>query len=161
MTDTREPELSLERLEVLVEAYGGNIDRFPARDRARAKALVMRSPDARRLLDAARGLDALLEAVRESTPSLELESALSRIPSVHVQERRRFALLPFPTRGAAWLAAAAALALGVLSGGALGDGELAESPESIDEAEVAAVAFADDLYGELEFDDFQQEGGQQ
>ena len=44
MADTKQPELSMERFEALVGAYGCDLDRFPLRERAAAKALVLRSP---------------------------------------------------------------------------------------------------------------------
>lgn len=147
MTDTRQPELSLARFEQLVESYGGDIDRFPLRERAAAKALVLRSPEARRVLDAARALDALLASARERVPSPKLEAALAAIPDRYPQDRLdAVTLLPFRSRVMAALAAAAALALGIWSGGTTsGD----ENDELVEQAEVASVAFGDELFLEL------------
>lgn len=147
MTDTRQPELSLARFEQLVEAYGGDIDRFPLRERVAAKALVLRSQEARRVLDAARALDALLASARERASSPQLEAALAAIPETYVQERHKgAAILPFRSRLMAGLAAAAALALGIWSGGTGGDEEL---DDLVEQAEIASVAFSDELFMEL------------
>lgn len=155
MTDTRQPELSLERFEKLVESFGGDVDRFPARERAPAKALVLRSQEARRMLDAARALDAMLALARDGSPSVELESALAEIPRRHVQQRPVATLLPFRSRNVGYLAAAAALLLGVLSG-VVGATE-SEPSAAVESSEVAAFAFADELASDLGEDSWEEE----
>ncbi len=142
MADTEQPELSLERFAALVEAYGSDLERYPLRERAAAKALVLHRPEARRMLEAARALDALLVSARDERDSLELETRLSRIPQRHRQVRVGIALLPFRSRRSAGLAAAAAVALGIVTGqfvpNATDDGDQLE-PAS------ASLTFADDL----------------
>ena len=172
MTDTRQPELSLERFEALVESYGGDIDRFPTRERTAARALVLRSREARRMLDAARALDAVLASTRDGLPSAELERALLEIPRMHAQERRVPAVLPFRSRTRTLLAAAAVLVAGVWSARMLPDEEPVAALGAEDEvttlateSEVAAldadqelVAFADELWLGLGEGDALEEG---
>jgi hypothetical protein len=155
MADIRQPELSLERFEALVEAYGGDLERFPSQERARAKALVLRSRDARRLLEAAHALDVLLEDARDGAPSIALEQALLEIPARHRQASRGVILLPFRSRKLAWLSAAAALALGAFSGRALPEGS---GDETVEQADIASLAFADELLEEL---GYEEEGGEE
>lgn len=148
MADTREPELSMERFEALVEAYGADLERFPKLERAGARALVVRSSEARRMLEAARALDQLLASARADlplAPSARLRAQLASIPDRHpaASARERASVLPFRTRTRAWLAAAAALALGVLSSRAT------EDVSDEEPGDVSDVAFADDLFEEL------------
>jgi hypothetical protein len=158
MTDTRQPELSLERFEKLVESYGGDLDRYPVREREAAKALVLRSNDARRMLDAARALDAMLALARDGAPSVELESALASIPTRHEQVRPVATLLPFRSRNVGYLAAAAALLLGVWSGGLAATESAPSGPvTSFEGSEVAAFAFADELASDLGGDEWEEE----
>lgn len=143
MADTRQPELSLARFEALVEIYGGDLDRFPEAERGAAKALVLHSKEARRALDAARALDALLESARVESTSLELEQRLAGIPAQHAQRVRL--VFPFGSRKLGFLAAAAALALGVFSGSVREEADV----RGLDRDEVA-LAFADELFQELD-----------
>lgn len=154
MADIGQPELSSERFQALVEAYGGDLERFPAGERVRAKALVLRSPEARRMLEAARAFDALLEEARDAGPDIMLSQALLEIPERHAQSSRGL-LLPFRSRKMAWLAAAASLGLGALSGQAVPAAE----EETTAQAEVTALAFADQLFEELAGQSATQEGG--
>lgn len=153
MADTLEPELSLERFGALVEAYGADFERFPQRERAAARALARSSPDAQRLLEAARAFDGLLASVRGDLPHVELEARLDRIPERFAQERRSAALLPFRTRQHTWLAAAAAVLLGLFSGelahedDTTGGGAIDSS--SVVQADIASLTFADDLFDDL------------
>jgi len=158
MADIRQPELSLERFEALVEAYGGDLERFPSAERGRAKALVLRSRDARRMLEAARAFDRLLEEARDFGPSVELEQALLEIPARHGQASRGLVMLPFRSRKLAWLAAAASLLLGAFSGRALPE-STASDDNAVEQAEIVSLAFADELFEELGYEDLPQEGG--
>jgi len=148
MADTRQPELTLERFAALVEAYGGNVERFPAHERVAARALAQRSREAQQMLAGARALDALLASARAELPSMRLERELLKIPERHKQRRSSASVLPFRSRGRAALAAAAAVLLGVLSGG-LSPSEGGDDPTSVEQAEIASLTFADDLFEAL------------
>jgi len=152
MADTQ-PELTLERFAALVEAYGGDVERFPERERARARALSLRSREARRMLEGARALDDLLVSARADTMRVEtarLARALESIPEQFPQIRPPLVILPFRTPLRAALAAAAALLLGVFSEQltpALGlEGEAGARTE---QADMGALTFADELFEEL------------
>lgn len=58
--------MSLERFAALAEAYGGDIDRWPERERFAALSLAGRSEEARTLLADAHGLDFLLSRLDTS-----------------------------------------------------------------------------------------------
>lgn len=150
MTHTRQPELTLERFEALVAAYGGELERFPERERARACALVLRSRDARRMLEAARALDAVLTSARAAVgPRAALESRLARIPELHAQERPLIALLPFRSRTRAFVAAAAAMLLGIAGSRVVPEEPSEATTAAVDAADVGSLAFADELFEEL------------
>jgi hypothetical protein len=150
MADTKQPELSLERFGALVEAYGGDLERFPERERVPAKALVLRSREARRLLEAASTFDELLASAREHVTRVDFETLLMRIPEQHAQQRTLISLLPFRSLGRASLAAAAAVALGLISGQLGSDTtEVASAGLSIEQAELSALTFGDELLDEL------------
>jgi len=151
MADTKQPELSLDRFSALVEAYGADFDRFPPSERAQARALALRSRDAQRLLEAARAFDGLLASARDNLPTVALESVLDRIPERYTQERRGVRLLPFRSRPQAALAAAAAVLLGLLSGQLAGDGgsEPFSNVDTVEQADIASLTFADDLFDDL------------
>ena len=150
MADTQQPELSLERFEALVAAYGGDFTRYPERERAGAEALVARSRDARRIFEAARAFDSLLQAARAELPTrLELVARLGAIPSAYTQERSVVALLPFRSRGRAWLAAAAAMLLGIAGSRVMPE----ETRETTTEhADMGTLGFVDELFEELIFE---------
>lgn len=159
MADTQQPELTLERFEALVAAYGGDFARYPERERAGAEALVARSREARRIFEAARALDALLRSARaELPPRMELEARLGSIPKVYAQERSVITLLPFRTRGRAVLAAAAAVLLGVMSGRALPADSAVEHAANdgqvvADQADMGMLGFLDELLDDLVLDE--------
>lgn len=152
MPGTEQPELTMERFRALVEAYGGDLERFPQRERASAKALALASREAQQLLATARVFDSLLASARDDLPSAQLENELSAIPFRHVQQRSRIWLLPFRTHARAGLAAAAAVLLGLL-GGQLAPPESGPDGDDIgvtsEQADIAAVTFGDLLFGEL------------
>jgi len=68
--------IDLERLGTLLDAYGGDPERWPDRERADALALLARSADARRLHEQALRLDAVLDALPAAAPSPELEERI-------------------------------------------------------------------------------------
>lgn len=68
--------MTLERLAEIVEAYGASAFRWPVAEREAAKALALRDPQARMLIDEARRLDSILDVSPESAPS---EALIARI----------------------------------------------------------------------------------
>jgi hypothetical protein len=170
MADTKQPELSLERFGALVEAYGADFERFPLHERSAAKALLLRSSEAQRLLSAAQAFDGILAAARENLATPELEGRLDGIPLRFAQERARGRLLPFRSRQQTVLAAAAAVLLGLLGGRYVPDEALelgattdaaqsasvdSASSDATEQTDIAALTFADDLFDDLT----PQEGG--
>jgi len=147
MADTQQPEFSLARFEALVAAYGGDFSRYPVRERAGAEALVARSRDARRIFEAARAFDSLLRSARaELPPRLELMARRGASPIRHAPERSVVALLPFRSRGRAWLAAAAAMLLGIAGSRVLPEEARERTTE---QADMSALGFVDELFEEL------------
>jgi hypothetical protein len=150
MADTKQPELTLARFGALVEAFGGDFERFPLHERAQARALALSSRDAQRLLEAARAFDGLLASARDNLPTVALEARLERIPERYAQERPAFRLLPFRSRPQAALAAAAAVVLGLLSGQLATDaGGERSGLDGVEQADIASLTFADDLFDDL------------
>jgi len=73
MVDT---DMTLERLEELVGAYGASAHRWPAAERAATEALLAQSADARALVGRAAELDALLDMAPSAVPSPMLVSGI-------------------------------------------------------------------------------------
>lgn len=71
-----EKGVTLSRLAELVAAYGVVADRWPADERQGAEALLLRSPEARALLERERELDRLLAAAPDAVPSVALVARL-------------------------------------------------------------------------------------
>lgn len=161
MADTKQPELSLERFAALVEAYGADFERFPLHERSAAKALLLRSREAREVLSAAQAFDGILAAARENLPTPALEQRLDSIPQRFAQERARPRLLPFRSRQQTVLAAAAAVLLGLIGERYAPDDtlELDAVTQGVDDGaeqtDIASLTFADDLFDDLT----PQEGG--
>lgn len=103
--------MRIERLQALAEAYGGDLRRWPADQRAFAESLVAADPAARVLLDEAAALDALLDASPSVAPSADLTArVLMAAPGARAKSRPRRAVWFL---GAGWAAAACA---GVVAG---------------------------------------------
>ena len=103
--------MRIERLQALAEAYGGDLRRWPADQRAFAESLVAADPAARVLLDEAAALDALLDALPSVAPSADLTARVLRAaPGARAKSRPRRAVWFL---GAGWAAAACA---GVVAG---------------------------------------------
>ena len=103
--------MRIERLQALAEAYGGDLRRWPADERAFAESLVAADPAARVLLDEAAALDALLDASPSVAPSADLTARVLRAaPGARAKSRPRRAVWFL---GAGWAAAACA---GVVAG---------------------------------------------
>ncbi|GLK47398.1 hypothetical protein GCM10017620_03710 [Brevundimonas intermedia] len=104
--------MKAERLHALADAYGADLRRWPASERAFAETLIAADPSLRAVLDQAAALDALLDASPAPTPSADLAARiLAAAPKV---KTRRFHLdrIAFYL-GAGWAAAACA---GVVAG---------------------------------------------
>ena len=103
--------MRIERLQALAEAYGADLRRWPADQRAFAESLVAADPAARVLLDDAAALDALLDASPSVAPSADLTARVLRAaPGARAKSRPRRAVWFL---GAGWAAAACA---GVVAG---------------------------------------------
>ena len=103
--------MRIERLQALAEAYGGDLRRWPADQRAFAESPVAADPAARVLLDEAAALDALLDASPSVAPSADLTARVLRAaPGARAKSRPRRAVWFL---GAGWAAAACA---GVVAG---------------------------------------------
>jgi len=94
------------RLHVILDAYGADPARWPARERDAALALLARSPEARRQHDAAARLDAALDVSPIEVPSPALAARVLRAtPRPRVVRVQRWVAAVAP------LAVAAALVL--------------------------------------------------
>lgn len=69
-------EISLQRLEEIVGAWGASPARWPEAERGAAEALLAASAEARRLVAAAQRLDSLLDAAPVDAPSEALMARL-------------------------------------------------------------------------------------
>lgn len=78
----KEMPMNRERFSHLLEAYGGDFRRWPAQDRASAAAFAAQHPDVASAIEAARALDAALDAGREELryPANLAASVLARAP---------------------------------------------------------------------------------
>lgn len=104
--------MKADRLHALAEAYGADLRRWPASERAFAESLIAADPSLKTVLAQAAALDALLDASPAPTPSADLTARLlAAAPKVRA---RRFHLdrIAFYL-GAGWAAAACA---GVVAG---------------------------------------------
>ncbi|MFN6981374.1 MAG: hypothetical protein ACK4NU_05540 [Brevundimonas sp.] len=104
--------MKADRLHALAEAYGADLRRWPASERAFAESLIAADPSLKTVLAQAAALDALLDASPAPTPSADLTARLlAAAPKARV---RRFHLdrIAFYL-GAGWAAAACA---GVVAG---------------------------------------------
>lgn len=109
--------MTLDRLTVLAEAWGGDLRRWPEADRAAAERILADEPAARAVLDAATAFDALLSSSPQPRVSAALRDGV-------IAAATRAGLKPRPARwfwldrlvlasGAGWAAAACA---GVVAG---------------------------------------------
>jgi hypothetical protein len=69
-------QMTTARFAALVEAYGGDPARWPAEERDGARALIAADPSARRALDEAAALDAVLDRAPAEPPSAELATRI-------------------------------------------------------------------------------------
>ncbi len=133
--------MNAERFEILAEAYGGDIARWPSAEQDAAMAWRDAHPEARALLAEASELDDLLGAAPAYKPDL-------------IQRQRviaSFPQRPVLTRPRTWLsgaALAAACAAGVILGANFSDSLLADPV--IDTATQTATAFDGTSYFAME-----------
>ncbi len=104
--------MKAERLQALAEAYGADMRRWPASERAFAESLIAADPSLGSVLDEAAALDALLDASPAPSPSPDLAARI--LAAAPKARGRRFHLdrIAFYL-GAGWAAAACA---GVVAG---------------------------------------------
>lgn len=101
--------MKAERLHELADAYGADLRRWPASERAFAESLIAADPSLKAVLDQAAALDALLDAAPEPVPSAALTARiLSAAPRAKSSLGKAIWYL-----GAGWAAAACA---GVVAG---------------------------------------------
>ena len=103
--------MKAERLQALADAYGADLRRWPADQRAFAESLLASDPSLRDVLDQAAALDALLDAAPTPIPSAGLAARiLAAAPRPRARGWWRQAVWYL---GAGWAAAACA---GVVAG---------------------------------------------
>ncbi|WP_395942779.1 hypothetical protein [Brevundimonas sp.] len=104
--------MKAERLHQLADAYGADLRRWPASERAFAESLIAADPSLRMVMDEAAALDALLGAAPAPVPSADLAARI--LAAAPKPKARRFHLDRLAWfLGAGWAAAACA---GVVAG---------------------------------------------
>jgi len=98
--------MKIDRLEALAQAYGGDLRRWPADQRAFAESLIAADPAARAVLDDAAALDALLDASPAVVPTANLAARVLAAAPVRKARGHLGRLAWF--LGAGWAAAACA-----------------------------------------------------
>lgn len=101
--------MKAERLHELADAYGADLRRWPASERAFAETLIAADPSLKAVLDQAAALDALLDAAPNPVPSAALTA---RILAAAPRAKNRLGKAIWYL-GAGWAAAACA---GVVAG---------------------------------------------
>ncbi|ANC54092.1 MAG: ferric-dicitrate binding protein FerR (iron transport regulator) [Brevundimonas sp.] len=101
--------MKAERLHELADAYGADLRRWPASERAFAESLIAADPSLKAVLDEAAALDALLDAAPKPVPSSAL---IARILAAAPRAKSRLGKAIWYL-GAGWAAAACA---GVVAG---------------------------------------------
>ncbi len=130
--------MTLERLGTLLDAYGGDLRRWPEPARSTAEALIARDGAARLLFNQALALDALLDEASAIAPSPALKARLIARAKPALWRQGFGALWPF---GAAWQPAAAfalIAALGISLGVTFGRADIAASAS--DEVDVLGLS---------------------
>jgi hypothetical protein len=137
--------MDLATFQTLLDAHGGDPERWPVRDRAAALDLAARSPEAAQALAAARRLDTLLVAglTAEAGENLRFRiTAGAGIARAAAADGRRWAMLGRWRAGAATAAAAASIALGMLVGIETGVATVLED-EPTQTMDLAALAYGE------------------
>jgi hypothetical protein len=153
-------EIAIERLREIVDAWGASPSRWPEAERGPAEALLARSVDARRLVDEAARLDALLDAAPVEAPSGALIARLmaarprpvAGAPSVARAPRGRWrglidAVWPYGSAAIPAGTLAASIMLGVMVGSTADLSPLTETETTVAETtaddQLIALAMAD------------------
>lgn len=142
MSQPPKANVTLERFEALLDAYGAEPERWPSAERDAAKALLESDARAHALHQAALALDSQLERVEVDEPSARLRARVLEIPIRHPREH---AVLHAP-RYSGWRLSLLALVPCVLGffSGALWLNH-ADSGEDDTWNDVAQMAFLTDL----------------
>ena len=134
--------MKLERLQTLLDTYGGNPDRWPHDERDAALQLLSGSPAAQDHAAEQRRLDEALDAWEPAVPALEMAALEARLPPRNDLLDRILAWL-LPSESAAWWqpisAAACTLALGIVFGSTV-------RFDFGDDTSVAGDSWEDELY---------------
>lgn len=135
--------MTYERFQLLAEAYGGEIGRWPAGDRDGAALFLAQEPELARIaLEASTDLDLLMDGWRAPTASIALQEAiLSAAPG---PRRRGLNPMVWLWRAGAGAGLAAACAAGLVWGVALSNAVQVQPSE---DAVSAALASYDELSG--------------
>ncbi|MDP2260707.1 MAG: hypothetical protein Q8J89_13430 [Caulobacter sp.] len=138
--------MTFERFQLLAEAWGGAIARWPAETQDAAYAFMAAAPErADAVLAEARATDALLDAAVSPAPSAALrDHVIARAPAARPERARLWRWMTGAGVGAALTAATAA---GVMAGVNL---SLARAPVGEDDALLTALydtGLADDFGG--------------
>jgi hypothetical protein len=128
--------LPIDRFQSLLAAYGGRLELFPAAEREAAQALLASSAEARALLSAEAGLDALLGQATPGELSPALARKLAELPVRHPQVRTLWPFRRVWLPAVAW-AAAAAFGIAV--------GSIAPDPDASAEGAAEAAAQSAEL----------------
>ncbi|WP_428246604.1 hypothetical protein [Ferrovibrio sp.] len=122
--------MNLDRFAEIVAAYGADPALWPAAERPAAEALAQASSEARRLLEQAAPLDALLRQASDAKPgadlaarimaSLPAQKAVRRVSAQRISAWAEFSMALFPFRAAWPQFAVLALALSLGIGAGLG-----------------------------------------
>ncbi len=105
--------MKIERLEVLAEAYGADLRRWPAHERAFAESLAAADPAARAVLEDAAALDALLDASPRIVASADLTTRVLAAAPKRKASRGHLGRMFWILGAGGWAAAACA---GVVAG---------------------------------------------
>jgi hypothetical protein len=76
MNSSRQHLMELPRFEAILDAYGGNPERWPLEEKQQALTLLAQSPMAKSLQQSANSLDLLLDASKVPEPSPELMASI-------------------------------------------------------------------------------------
>lgn len=113
-----QPPMSQERFAALADAFGADMRRWPAADRAAAQDLAQMSSSARACLAEADALDAVLDQSRVTAPSVELyQRILAQAPRPGMMRLRAAGVASARSRLLRWLSGLGAV--GVLTCGAV------------------------------------------
>lgn len=172
MTTRREVRNELERLQAVLDVYGGDRDRWPASERLELARLVASDVEAERMVREARALDRLLDqapvlgserlqmltqrvvAAAEAEGRWTGEGAVTAVaatdpvtPPTAVKEPRMIRPQPMPApRGhmQSAMLLAASLVMGILAGATVLSGELPGAAVSGDDIGVQQLVMGDD-----------------